>query len=468
MNAFLKKIKHFRSKHSHALKIACGSALAVLLLVAVVGSGAPRAVYAWVISVSMSATNPTVGGYTNIWWYAGSAQYCTLSGPTLPCTTYGGLLGAKGGGFGGFSSCSQTFYGSGPGSVNTGNYSTGPVYGPTSYTMSCYSPAGCSWGCNDGSGGSAVTVYPTAPTPSTLTSFTASPAAITGSGRSTLSWTGSRGTYFNTCLVSGGQFGGGTSYSALPGSVQTNVLTAGTYNYSVTCYDTNGATTGARTATVTVTAPLGPCNDIPLQTSVPNGCVAPVPAPGTCVPAGGSYSATSNTCACPVGKHLEGATCVNDPLCKNGLNDSYAPSCTCPAHQYQPGGVSSCLPLPVCANGLGEAYSPSCTCPAGQVQVSGGSTCVLAGVINDLSVAQDRVRKGNDGTVRWSTTSMVSCALRTPAVGGAIDTLSTQLSGSKTLTISHQTVFTLTCADQSGATYSKTATINLTPAVDEE
>jgi hypothetical protein len=306
-----------------------------------------------------------------------------------------------------------------------------------------------------------LTVYPTSPTPSTLTSFTASPASIITGARSTLSWSGSKGTNFSACQLSGGQWGSGTWFSALPGNVQTNPLTT-TTTYQFNCFDTTGASTGSRSATVTVTAPLGPCNDIPTQPSVPNNCVTPTPAPGTCVPTGGSYSSTANRCSCPAGQRVSGTACVPNPLCSNGLNDSYAPSCTCPAGRYQPLGSSTCIPLPVCANGLNSSYSPSCTCPAGQAQVLGGSTCVLEGAINNLSADPTRVRKGGTITLSWSTSNMDSCTLRGP-VSGAVATISSALSGTLSRVIANQSIYTLTCVDSTGTSRAQSVTVNLVP-----
>lgn len=447
MNYFLKKIKKLASKQ----------ALTLLFAIFVV-AGAPNVAHAWTIYISpFSYTPVTTGGNTTISWYATSAQQCTLVGPTLPCTSFGSK-GVRGG-----SLCYQSFSGT------TGSVTTGPITGPTSYTLSCYSPPGCSWFCYAGSGSASLTVYPTAPaaaTPTTLTSFTATPATISVSGRATLSWAGVKGSSFRACELTGGQWGTGTWFTTLPGTIQTNVLTT-TTTYNMNCFDTTGASTGWKSATVTVTPPRGPCNDIPLQTIVPNGCVAPVPAPGICTPTGGSYTASSNTCSCPAGKHLSGSTCVNNPLCANGLADSYAPSCTCPSGKYQPPGSSSCAVLPVCPNGLNSSYSPACTCPSGQVQIRGGATCVLQGAINTLTVNPSRVFKGNKATISWSTANMSTCSLSGLTAAGTTN-LATALSSSINPVISSKTVYTLSCIDTAGLGYSSSVTVNLVPQTKEQ
>lgn len=451
----------------HELARLCGSMALLVMVATFAGSGIPSVVYAWTIPISSFTYTPvTTGGNTTISWYASSAQYCTLSGPTLPCVNRG-----RGGRV-----CSQTVYGTNPGSINIGNVSTGPITRPTSYTLSCYSPAGCSWWCNDGSGSASLTVYPTAPTPTTLTSLTASPSSVvSGTTGSTLTWTGAKGSSFSACELTGGQWGSGTWFTALPGSIGTNALSTNT-TYSMDCFDTTGASTGWKSATVTVTAPascangldinsypsctcpanqiqsgsscITPsdiCTDIPGdQASLPSGCTGPVPSPvGSCVPAGYSWS---------------GSACV--PTCSNGLNASYSPGCTCPAHQYQPLGALICVALPICANGLSQSYSPSCTCQSGQVQ--SGSTCVLAGVINTLTANPSRVLKGKTATVAWSTSHMATCSLSGFAATGT-SVLSSALSSSVTPAITGKTIYTLTCTDQAGIAYSSSVTVNLVP-----
>ncbi len=320
------------------------------------------------------------------------------------------------------------------------------------------------------------------PTPTTLTSLTASPATVTAGTASTLSWQGVKGTNFSSCELAD-DYSHAWWYSALPGSDSSGPMTAGAHNFYMQCYDTTGAATGWQRTTVTAvppascsnglnasyspsctcpasqvqsgsscTTPSDICTDIPgNQTSVPSSCTGPVPAPvGSCIPGGDSWS---------------GSACV--PTCSNGLNASYSPSCTCPAHQYQPLGASTCVALPICANGLSEAYSPSCTCPSGQVQVAGGSTCVLQGVINSFTANPSRVLKGNTAAISWSTSNMSSCTLSS-LVSTGTSNLSSLLSSSITPTVNSKTIFTLTCTDASGASYSASATVNLIPQTIEQ
>ena len=468
---FTKRLRKLKRKHLHELVLMTG-AMALLLVFAVfVRVGMPAVARAFYIPVSPSYTPVMVGGYTTISWTAYDADLCNIGYYPTPtsghlsgesCYGSGGGLGTKAGfGVPGNDYCAVSVPGRAGRSYNiAGSATAGPMIGATTYTISCMN--GGSW--NSGSGSASVTVYPTPRTPTTLNYFYASPSTIPYNTSATLYYSGNRGTDgYGLYLTSYGYLSGWS------GSIARGPLT-GNATYGIYTVDNYYGWVGPWYAGVAVAAPVapkGPCSDIPLQATLPNDCVAPASAPGTCIPVGGSYSATTNACSCPAGKHLEGASCVANPLCSNGLNDSYAPSCACPAHQYQPGGVSSCLPLPVCANGLSEAYSPNCTCPANQVQVSGGSACVPKGVISSMTAEPSRVRKGNTGTVSWNTSSMVSCALRGP-VSGSLQTLSTELSGAKTVTIASQSVYTLSCVDQSGASYSESATINLIPEVIEQ
>jgi len=159
---------------------------------------------------------------------------------------------------------------------------------------------------------------------------------------------------------------------------------------------------------------------------------------------------------------------VANPLCANGLNDSYAPSCTCPAGQYQPPGGSTCVALPVCANGLNSSYSPSCTCPSGEVQVLGGSSCVPEGVINSLTATPSRVLKGNTATVSWDTLHMDGgCTLSAFSIAGTV-TLSTKLSFSINPVINSKTIFTLSCIDAAGTPTAESVTVGLIPQTIEQ
>jgi hypothetical protein len=301
-----------------------------------------------------------------------------------------------------------------------------------------------------------------------------------------LVWTGAKGTNFSACDLAGGQWGSGTWFSALPGSIATNALTANT-TYGMDCFDTDGGSTGWQSATVTVTAAPSCSNGLDInsypsctcptnQTQSGSSCVAltcPAGYSGTypnCVAPSCSNGLDINSypsCTCPANQTQSGSSCIA-LTCSNGLAyATYGPSCTCPSGQYQPLASNSCVALPVCANGLNQSYSPSCTCPSGQVQVQGGSTCVVAGAINSLTANPSRVLKGNSPTISWSTSNMATCVLSGFAATGT-SVLSSALSSSVTPAVTGKTIYTLSCADQAGIAYSSSVTVNLIPQTVEQ
>jgi hypothetical protein len=375
---------------------------------------------------------------------------------------------------------------------------------------------------------------PVAPTPTTLTSFTATPASVSSGVGTTLAWAGTRGTNFNACMLIGGQWGGGTWVGgSLPNQTNTAPITANT-TYGVQCHDTTYGWVGPLWKAVTVAA-LAPVTadatsnsprtvgqsatisfyadsaNAPIQCQINNssdtialkntpGCpsaaaqtyTTPVyTAPGTytykfyyyrngwtlvksvavtvtatAVPVGscanGLNASYQPSCTCPAGQAQSGTVCAAAPVvtCANGLSNSYAPSCTCPMGQVQSGSLCVAAPVVTCANGLNNSYAPSCTCSASQVQ--SGAVCVPRGVIQSFTASPSRVLKGNTATVSWSTSNMSACALSSmTATGTAV--LSALRSSTLTPTINSKAVFTLTCSDASGASYSASATVSLIP-----
>jgi hypothetical protein len=451
----------------HDIALLCGLMAALLIFTTFVTAGVPKVVYAWTIPIYYLTNTPVeTGGNTTISWYASSAQYCTLTGPTIPCVT------SKFGPYTKTYCPGVTAYGTNPGSINQGNVNTGPINGPTSYTLSCYSPAGCSWGCNDGFGNSAITVYPSTPLPTTLTSFTATPTILKGN-KATIAWTGNKGTRFSACDLTGGQYGGGTWFTALPGSITTGSLST-TTSYNMNCVDTNGGQTGWRSATVTVTAPvvcanglngasyptcscpsgqsqqpsgattctLTPvdiCTDINgTQVSLPNGCTGPKPSPtGLCIPTGGSFNGAA--CTCPLGTSLVSGACTPPADRCNNFT-----------------GVQSSIP----ANCHVNADGVSCSANSGYEVV--GSSCVAAGVIQSFTANPLRVRKGGTANVSWSTTNMSVCTV-SAFTTAATATLSSAFIAELTPVVNSKTIYTLSCNDAAGLSYSASITVNLVP-----
>jgi hypothetical protein len=489
-----KKLTHQQFKEIAAF---CGG-VAILLLVTVFIAGggtarigqsiaengiSPQSLTAAVFPCSWFG-DCSLGGYTNVYdFYASPTTVTAGQSSTLVWTAYRtgpatiGLCQA-GNGTGRLFDwhCYITPPGAevGNGSALSGSYVVTPTAGSHTYTF-------CSRFVQD-NGGSCLTATVTAtvplpPTPTltidagagngvTKTVDIGTPVTITGT------FTAASGdTITHTSLVDYQSNALPGINTAVPPTTKSYIFTptdVGSYIFypSVQTNTYPSWNNYSKSVTVKVTQPvLGPCNDIPLQTTVPNGCVTPVPAPGICTPTGGSYSAGTNTCSCPAGQHLAGTACVVNPLCANGLADSYAPSCTCPAGKYQPLGSSVCVALPICANGLSQAYSPTCTCPSGQAQK--GASCVLKGTIVSFTANPSRVLKGNTATLTWSTSNMATCALSSFAAAGTL-TLSHGLSSSLSPIIDSKTIFTLSCVDAADLTYSSSVTVNLIPQTIEQ
>jgi hypothetical protein len=120
----------------------------------------------------------------------------------------------------------------------------------TTYTFSATAYNGSIPGYpNLGSRSVTITV---APRPTTLSSFVATPAALPNlNSGTTLSWSGTAGTYFGGCTLSGGQWPGGGTAVAMNSSKPTNTLAVPT-TYTLNCTDT-----GFGPVSRTVTVPVG-------------------------------------------------------------------------------------------------------------------------------------------------------------------------------------------------------------------
>jgi len=283
---------------------------------------------------------------------------------------------------------------------------------------------------------------------------------------------------FNDTVVLWKNTGSGCP-SSKNSSYTTPAYTApGTYGYKF-YYSLSGVQKLVKTINVVVNSASGPdsCTDIPgTQSSVPNGCVTPAPIPGNCVPTGGSFSPSANSCSCPSGQHLSGTACVADTapgsLCSNGLADSYAPSCTCPAGQVQSGSL--CVTVDVCSNISGSQGSApadghtngdgTCSCNSG-FTLSGGS-CVVSGVVSSFSATPSRVQRGRQTTLSWSTSNMLSCLVKDSS-GNAISTALNSLGSSAT--VNAQTIYSLSCIDVNNTPYpTQSVTVTIVPTTIEQ
>ncbi len=221
------------AKLCRARVIVYGGVVLLVALATLLQIGAPTTVHAWTINVAVAYTPVVVGGNTTILWNGtdGAAEYCYISGPTINASN--GTQG-KGGPY--FVQVNGA----------TGSYYAGPINGSYTYTISCVN-------VDDGGGGgygsNSITVVPS--TPTSLSSFAASPVALPArhSG-TTLSWSGTAGTNFAGCTLSGGQWGSGVAVG-INSSTATAALTTSTA-YTLTCNDSMYGPTSR-----SITVPVG-------------------------------------------------------------------------------------------------------------------------------------------------------------------------------------------------------------------
>lgn len=161
-------------------------------------------------TASLTASpNPVVyGGRATLTWSSTNATSCTAGGPW-----------------------------SNSGTV-AGNGLTNPIYSDTTFTFQCTGPGGTS--------GLQSVIVSAGPAPTV--SISASPAAVTTGQSSTLTWSSAN---TNGCTASGSWSGA----KALSGSQSTGALSAGSYNYTLTCSNAAGASQQA-TATVQSNTPV--------------------------------------------------------------------------------------------------------------------------------------------------------------------------------------------------------------------
>jgi hypothetical protein len=469
MKRFLRKVRKVKLSRVQEIALLCG-AMALLLMAAVFVSGG---------GMERVARAVATGGISP-WSQTASIFPCSWTGSCAPVTTqYFGFSASPVSIVPGQAVLLSYTAGSRSSDGVIGNYCDGnflnqalgisctltdfgTVY-TTGYSMSgsvyAYPTATRTYTfCRTGPGGqcTSATVYVTQPAPSaptTLTSLAASPATVMSGSPASLSWTGVKGTRFSACRLVGGQWGAsGAWFTAHPGSISTSPLTT-TTTYNMACYDTDGASTPWRSATVTVTAPAGPdiCTDVPgVQNSVPPGCAGPVPSPvGTCVPSGSTYN---------------GSACVPLPVCTGAHQVGTPPNCACDVGYQMQGG--SCVQMQ--CPGAHEVNWPACSCEAGYVRDAGTNACVREPELDITVNGQEavRVRRGNDVTVAWSATGVTAGSCRVTTNTGA--TLASADSGSQAATVDHQTTYTLSCTNDAGSGVSKEANATLIPEVIEQ
>lgn len=177
-------------------QLTCQSPAGVQNLSTSVSVGPPPA-----LSLSASPASIAYGGSSTVTWSAQNVDSCSITGP-------------------GVSSSQKS------GTANTGVLTSGATY-----TLTCQATSGAQ------SKQVAIAVSP----PPTVSSFSASAAAVNQGQSATLSWSTAN---VSSCSLSGGIWGSGTSVPVSNGGISTGALTNST-NYTLTCSNSAGVSASA-------------------------------------------------------------------------------------------------------------------------------------------------------------------------------------------------------------------------------
>ncbi|MBZ0092146.1 MAG: hypothetical protein K8F27_07995 [Sulfuricellaceae bacterium] len=145
------------------------------------------------------------------------------------------------------------------------------------------------------------------------------------------------------------------------------------------------------------------------------------------------------------------------PACTNGANNPTACN-TCTSPLVWNG--TSCVAAPVTppAGTTPPARSPAATTPAG-ITPPGGSASSGTPTLS-ITANPTRVRSGGSSTITWNASGVTSCSVTGPGLSSSSKT------GTKSLAITTQSVYTLAC-QTSGAPMTQTATVNVVPGFQE-
>jgi hypothetical protein len=152
---------------------------------------------------------------------------------------------------------------------------------------------------------------------------------------------------------------------------------------------------------------------------------------------------------------------------------------------------SSCNPSNLLQNGCPSQPGPGTSCPANSFGVYPGCSCdngytgngqsgsnlvctlnvnvprIPSGIISAFTATPSRVLSGGTSNLTWSTSNMASCLLLKASDNSSV---SAPLSSSGTqtpVTVTRAETYTLSCLGIDGNTYTSTASVKLTPTVQE-
>lgn len=216
-----------------------------------------------------------------------------------------------------------------------------------------------------------------------------------------------------------------SSYAKCTGSITVSAPSvADTYAYYVEAkdnYTSQTAISNGFTVTIAANTPLVNC----AATTI-SGCALPTTAAGN----------------------------SSNGVCSTGYSGSCADSCS-PAGVWGP--TSPSCTVNSCTNGA--TNPPVCnTCSSGYKYDTVSGSCVLLASSATISADPKLVPSGKTSTITWSATDVTSCAVSGPGLSSSAKT------GSASVTISTQAVFTISC--DSGAV-TDSVMVNVVPSYQE-
>jgi len=315
--------------------------------------------------------------------------------------------------------------------VSTGTL-TAPGNTPTNYSFTLL----CSGAGGSASGTASVTV---SPAPAAVTSFAASPPAISTGQTTTLTWTTSAAT---SCTASGGTgsdgWGGSVGVSS-SGMAVGPINTAGTYVYSLICTGPGG--TGA-----------------PQSVSVQ---VNPITSPPASVT---SFSASPSTIQVGQSTYLTWSTnSATACIAGGGAGSAWSGSVGTSGTAFNTGAINSVgsYIFTLSCTGPGGAASPS------SVVVNVTSVPQPAAGITAFSIYPTSITTGQAASLSWSTSNATSCTgsgdTGTGVWNGSVGTASSGFS-TGALTTPGNYSYTLTCSGPGGTSTPSTVIVNVNNA----
>ena len=347
-----------------------------------------------------------------------------------------------------------------------GTFNTGPLYGTTNYSYTCSN--------NYGSHEADATINVIAPPPAPSASISASPSSITQGDSSTLSWSCGAA---DSAYIS--NYGGVNSDGGSAG-----VSPSSTTTYGLTCYGPGGQATDYASVNVSYqscTSAANSCGATNSGNIVNGSCSASTPAN----PAGYGNSCTSGANSC--GQTNSGTyQCNGSCSASTPSNSSCTPSCTLSSNPssivlgqtatltWSCSNVTSCNALGGFSTGgapnnstgvtvtpsLTSNYQISCSGPGGSTNSNISTVTVLQPTV---SISANPVRvatTGGSSIITWSSADVSSCAVSGPGLS------SSALSGNHSVSITTQSIYTITCQSTSGPV-TQSVTVNLTPGFNE-